>query len=603
MMARLGHRKSRGKASLFEHHVKRRLSRLVLPSCKVCTILPEFASVDGLLHQKGLSAGGLEKSAAKSESQVCSRAARKSLASSPKSDMSSRSPDFSNISSPAPLGDEINNQEVAKWHLLLLGRTFKDKKVQDVARCLAEALDMEASEALQKATRAKSATALVVASYQDAQGVQVKAQNLRKYGLRVQVASEIGVPLSVEPSLPESSCPKIGSRRASYADVFKDAKGGRPHSRRRPMPNRTDVALDDTAAKMVFEKEVSTTQISAPRKHSKVRQSPRFRQLIEKHRQRLAAFMGRPAFGFKSPKKNLLSVGLPAMWDDCFVVLDLDAMGKSNHRAKAEASAVLRLAVFGEIPLHAGYRTPTRKDVTGTKDQLCMLLSFWRALDDDQSELVDLAEFRECVEHRLCAHYKLLSPEELLAMPAWAKKTPSEEACNDLPRFISRLSGKVALHLFGKKSLFSLEDLMKMIWIHAGPSDVQTMKACFREISEEKAKVKVNPPPVLDKLEYHRMCEVFKFFDVEHSGKLSLGMLVSLGIIYVEQVEQTRHEWDSNGDGVIDMFEFCEMMCPLGFRATQQSLVGTLEDGRRVVYNSSGGYWQLDVDHDYGRLV
>jgi len=243
MMARLGHRKSRGKASLFEHHVKRRLSRLVLPSCKVCTILPEFASVDGLLYQKGLSAGGMEKSVARAESQVCSRAARKALASSPKS------PDFSNISSPAPLGDEINNQEVAKWHLLLLGRTFTDKKVQDVARCLAEALDMEASEALQKATRAKSATALVVASYQDAQGVQVKAQNLRKYGLRVQVASEIGVPLSVEPSLPESSCPKIGSRRASYADVFKDAKGVRPHSRRRPMPNRTDVALDDNAAK------------------------------------------------------------------------------------------------------------------------------------------------------------------------------------------------------------------------------------------------------------------------------------------------------------------------------------------------------------------
>jgi len=61
---------------------------------------------------------------------------------------------------------------------MLLGRSFRSKTAAEVANCLVDALELDAAEALFKATHAKGATALVVGTFEDAREAQAKADNL-----------------------------------------------------------------------------------------------------------------------------------------------------------------------------------------------------------------------------------------------------------------------------------------------------------------------------------------------------------------------------------------------------------------------------------------
>merc|ERR1711977_565394 len=97
-------------------------------------------------------------------------------------------------------------------------------------------------------------------------------------------------------------------------------------------------------------------------------------------------------------------------------------------------------------------------------------------------------------------------------------------------KLIVRLCDKMALHLFGRRSSFALEDLLNLIWLYASPNDLKTMKAMFREISEETTRVRVNAPPVLDSCDYEDLRAVFKHFDSDHCGELSFDKLVRLGL-------------------------------------------------------------------------
>jgi Ca2+-binding EF-hand superfamily protein len=318
----------------------------------------------------------------------------------------------------------------------------------------------------------------------------------------------------------------------------------------------------------------------------------RFRELVQKHMQTLIASLHKSG-------DNKAKLALQThMWNDFLDVLHLDPLEKKLSPARREASAILRFVTFGELPLPGGSQDPTSisQEVIGTKDQVCILWQFWRKLDYDKSDMVDVGEFRHCVHEKLQSRFKDLSPEQTMNLPAWAKVTVSEECYDGSTKLVFRLCDKMASHLFGKKSLFSLEHLMGLIWPRAAASDVKTMKEWFHEISEEASRMRVSPPAVLDSTEYQDLCEVFRYFDAEKCGRLSLENLVSLGIIYPDQLAKACKEWDGNGDGMLDEAEFCEMLCPLGCRASQQSTVGTLEDGSRVIFNPGVGYWQLEQD-------
>lgn len=120
------------------------------------------------------------------------------------------------------------------------------------------------------------------------------------------------------------------------------------------------------------------------------------------------------------------------------------------------------------------------------------------------------------------------------------------------------------------------------------------MKLWCREFVDDAIRNRVATPPCLDKVEYEGLCSVFEHFDDERQGAIMFDALVTKGLIYTEQVEEYRQLWDSDGNGVLSLDEFCEMMCPVGFRATTRSTMGSQADGKRVIYDNSICGWKLE---------
>merc|ERR1712232_338814 len=117
-----------------------------------------------------------------------------------------------------------------------------------------------------------------------------------------------------------------------------------------------------------------------------------------------------------------------------------------------------------------------------------------------------------------------------------------------------------------------------------------------KEFKRLTRKTQVRTPQLLDPAEFEGLCSVFRHFDVDGSGEVSLEELIVKGLIYADQMEAYKKDWDVNGDSCFDMYEFCEMMCPLGFRAYPESKVGTQKDGSKVRYDSHIDGWRLESE-------
>lgn len=105
------------------------------------------------------------------------------------------------------------------------------------------------------------------------------------------------------------------------------------------------------------------------------------------------------------------------------------------------------------------------------------------------------------------------------------------------------------------------------------------------------SKNRVKTPPLLDAAELDGLISVFRHFDDDNSGEVSLEELVEKGLIYEDQSEAYFEEWDANGDGCLNLLEFCEMMCPAGFRAHPNAKIALQADGAKLVYGPQG--WRL----------
>jgi len=224
-----------------------------------------------------------------------------------------------------------------------------------------------------------------------------------------------------------------------------------------------------------------------------------------------------------------------------------------------------------------------------------MLHNMWQKLDADHSGRVSMDEFRAfATQHikRKLAH----------GLPPFTNSphVPSLSATLQLrgdeghENLVSRICDKVELQLFGKKSSFTLEDMMRRIWLRARPPHLKRMKAWCHEMLEERKRTRVGTPPVLSVTDFGDLCSVFKHFDDAGSGEIKLDALVEKGLIYRDQVDLCKQEWDANGDGKLDMLEFCDMMCPAGWRAHRESKIATNKDGHRISFDNWINGWHKE---------
>jgi len=186
------------------------------------------------------------------------------------------------------------------------------------------------------------------------------------------------------------------------------------------------------------------------------------------------------------------------------------------------------------------------------------------------------------------------------SLPSWAQPLQNEDGLKpekSAMRALEKLTG----YLLGKKSSFTLEDMLRTIWMKAKRFEVNKMKDWCKQFIDEARNARVQTPPVLQQGELDGLKSVFKHYDAEGNGELSFEQLVTLGLIFEDQIDKCREEWDSDHNGVLDMQEFCQMMCPAGYRATRDSQIGTLKDGTRVKFDVVANLWRLE-NPDTSRL-
>lgn len=292
-------------------------------------------------------------------------------------------------------------------------------------------------------------------------------------------------------------------------------------------------------------------------------------------------------------------------------------------RSRKDACLLFRFFVYGSFVLDDTKdkeREAIFHESIGTKDQVKKLHALWSKLDYDNSGRVDFQEFRAFAEQHIReiveqhAHSKGIdlsskndksprggapkrSLHHHLAIIVLRTESVSDliaQAIEDTQKFSHSLCEKLSVALLGKKSSFVIEDMMRLIWLGAAHAEIRTMKLWCRDFYEEAVRNRVETPPVLDEVEYEGLCSVFEHFDENHEGEILFDTLVTKGLIYTEQIEEYRKAWDENGDGVLSQQEFCDMMCPVGFRASSGSEIGTRPDGRRVLYDPAIGGWKLE---------
>lgn len=129
------------------------------------------------------------------------------------------------------------------------------------------------------------------------------------------------------------------------------------------------------------------------------------------------------------------------------------------------------------------------------------------------------------------------------------------------------------------------------MWPCVTAPEMKQMKAWMRDTAAFSHRNRVKTPPLLDPAELDGLKSVFRHFDDDNSGEVSMEELVEKGLIYEDQAEAYFEEWDQNGDGCLNLEEFCEMMCPAGFRATANSKIALQADGAKLIRAPQG--WRL----------
>eukprot|EP00397_Hematodinium_sp_SG-2012_P026153 GEMP01027375.1.p1 GENE.GEMP01027375.1~~GEMP01027375.1.p1 ORF type:complete len:464 (-),score=129.65 GEMP01027375.1:909-2300(-) len=254
------------------------------------------------------------------------------------------------------------------------------------------------------------------------------------------------------------------------------------------------------------------------------------------------------------------------MWD--LVIADLEVV-KDKHEhlspTRREACSAVRLLVYGEVINDPKELDKVCNESIGAKDKVVQLWRRWRALDADNSGRVDVPEFRTFVR-------KQLSGEQLDKV---------ETAIKDI---------------FGKKSSCSLDCLMRVIWPTADTAAVKLMKTWIDEHQAQMCRVKT--PQLIREDERLGLVELFRYFDTDRSGTLSMEELVSSQLLDREQATRYLADFQKSREDELNLDDFLNIFCPVGYRVSEDVFVARDADGCRIYFDPSygkKGQWMAEL--------
>jgi len=288
------------------------------------------------------------------------------------------------------------------------------------------------------------------------------------------------------------------------------------------------------------------------------------------------------------------------LWDSVIDDLQISTIIRPSgelSQQQIESCTIARLFVFGHLGenklMTVAEREASFKNGMGTKEEVCLLHVCYLRLDNDNSGRVDMAEFRKGAMQNLM---QLSRKKRRGLLPGFEipQELDQHFTLESESAQINFIYGRMYGMLFGKKSSIVLQDLMRLVWPCAKLNALQEMTSWCQGMVDSARNTRVSTPPVLDQDEFDGLCSVFRHYDEDGVGEIPFDRLVAVGLIYADEVVRWREEWDADGNGMLDMLEFCDMMCPAGYRATRRSLVGSTKDGRRVRFDRWIDGWRAE---------
>mmetsp|Transcript_49847 Transcript_49847/g.116300 ORF Transcript_49847/g.116300 Transcript_49847/m.116300 type:complete len:632 (-) Transcript_49847:61-1956(-) len=496
------------------------------------------------------------------------------------------------------------------WHLWLLRASYKDRslEVATVAEWLAEVLAIAPEAALACAEAAKLRSVVHLATFDAWHEVAEKAESLRGLGLATQVSA------SVSSKRGEAAGRKA---KASYMDIFAGlALAARKKKRRPQMPagsrvdqhrrvgrglsNRlvVDVVSQDPVKAILKEDEEDHGEVSP---ESPDRESEAERSSWDAARRRKRQLKQMLLRYKQSMDQAKTPVEEPAVVNVASTRSRPDPPARSGSKSQVEravrltahrkeACQMMRFFVFGNAGL-TSKREAFVPESVGTRAQVEALSKMWMKLDQDHSGRCDFGEFRPFAEARMADLIKALpdAPIPPQDLPTWAVLQSQE----DVPRIVSRFLKTLEQVLLGIKSSFVLEDIMRVLWPAAQLSDLSEMRRWGTEHAKTLDRTIVSTPPLLPEANLEDLQCVFKYFDKDNDRQLKAEEILASGLLNPSEVQLLMEHYDADGDGLLGMLEFCEMLCPQGFRAHEQATRASLSDGTNVVYDPTIHSWRI----------
>lgn len=275
---------------------------------------------------------------------------------------------------------------------------------------------------------------------------------------------------------------------------------------------------------------------------------------------------------------------------------------------RRDACQMMRIFVLGAVGNENVKSKRDKENVfyenIGSKEDMMKLCDAWDKIDVDNAGKVDMMELRsfggrlmiDVVAANAWSSTVGVSGKTLeqvsgkARLSGWLGLTPPDER----PKFAQRLVERMgSVLLSSRKSHFHLEDIMRLMWSCASVDDLKQMRDWCNECNLTRDKYRASTPPVLPDEEKSALQAVFTFFDKDGGGSLSVAELIMSGLMDRDYAKRFVSEVDQDGSGEIDSTEFCELMCPNGFRAHEHSETGSTPLGEGIRYDHNLGTWRM----------
>jgi len=296
-----------------------------------------------------------------------------------------------------------------------------------------------------------------------------------------------------------------------------------------------------------------------------------------------------------------------SFWNE---LLDALFIKQKISTQRRDACQMMRIYVLGAVGNENVKSKRDKENVfyenIGNKEDMVKLCDAWDKIDVDGSGKVDMMELRsfggrlmiDVVAANAWSSTVGVSGKTLeqvsgggtSRLSGWLGQTPPDERA----KFAQRLVEKMGIVLLSsRKTGFTLEDVMRLMWSCASVDDLKLMREWCNEVNLTRDKYRASTPPVLPSEEKSALQAVFSFFDKDGGGSLSVSELIMSGLMDRDYAKRFISEVDQDGSGEIDSSEFCELMCPNGFRAHEHSETGSTPLGEGIRFDQKTGTWRM----------